>query len=299
MEKIIVLMSTFNGEKHLREQIDSILAQMDVNVELLVRDDGSSDRTTEILAEYQEAGKLRWYTGENLKPAYSFMDLIQRAGDAPYYALSDQDDYWLPEKLSRAVRMLREAEPSRPALYHSRTILADENLNPINDERKGNQITTVKQALIGSGATGCTMCFNRALLELLRKPHPDFKLMHDNWIYKVCMVTEGSILRGDKPYILYRQHGNNAIGGFSQKQHPFRRHLKSIRGEKCYRSEGIAALYEAYQDDMPEENRKTTELLAYYKKGLNRFRILADEGFETGNRRNDRLFKIAILFGLY
>ncbi len=299
MDKIIVLMATYNGEKYLQEQIDTILAQKDVDVELVVRDDGSTDRTKEILEENHRKGKLDWYTGENRGSAGSFMDLIGRAGDAPYYALSDQDDHWLPEKLSSAIRMLREAEPAKPALYHSGTILADENLKPISDERERNRITTVKQALIGSGATGCTMCFNRALLEMLRKPHPDFRLMHDNWIYKVCLITGGSILKGDKSYILYRQHGNNAIGGFAQKQHPFRRHLKSIRDEKRYRSEGIAALYEAYKDDMPEENRKTTEQLVHYRKGLNRFQILTDKGFETGNRRNDQLFKIAILFGLF
>jgi len=299
MDKIIVLMSTYNGERFLQEQIDSILAQKDVEVELLVRDDRSTDGTKEILEANQEAGKLKWYSGENLKSANSFMDLILKAGDTLYYALSDQDDYWKPEKLASAIRELKTAEPSRPALYCSGTILTDENLQPISDERKGNRITTVKQAMIGSGATGCTMCFNKPLLDLLRKPHPEHKLMHDNWIYKVCMAVGGSIFMDDHSYILYRQHGGNAIGGFSQKNHPMRRHLQSIREEKRYRSEGIAALYEAYKDDMPEENREITEQLANYRKGLKRFKILSDRGFSTDNRRNDTLFKIAILFGLF
>ena len=299
MEKIIVLLSSYNGEKYLREQIESILSQRDVEVELRVRDDGSTDSTRDILDEYREAGKLTWYTGPNLKPAGSFMDLIRTAGEAGWYALSDQDDRWLPEKLSRAVSALKQADPSKPALYCSGTILADADLNPIPDGRKGNRQFTLKQTLISSGATGCTMCFNRALLELLRRPCPEHKLMHDNWIYKVCRVTGGTIIKDDRSFILYRQHGGNAIGGFSQNNHPFRRHLESIRTEKRYRSEAVAALLEAYRDDMPEENRKTAEQLAHYRRGLRRWRILADRGYSTGNRRNDLLFRAAVALGLF
>ena len=299
MDRVIVLMSTYNGEKYLRTQIDSILAQENVIVELLVRDDGSSDQTQSILEEYRKHGNLKWYGGANLKPAGSFMDLIQKAGKAEYYALSDQDDYWLPGKLSRAVEQIKSIKEGQPVLYCSTTTLTDENLNVIDDKRSKNELFTVKQALIGSGAAGCTMCFNQELMELIRKPHPDSRLMHDNWIYKLCAVVDGTILKDSKSYIMYRQHGGNAIGGLAQNNHPYRRHFQSIKQEKRYRSEGIAALFEAYKDDMPNENQLITGQLAYYRKGFRRWKILFDKGYNTGNRRNDILFKVAIVFGLF
>ena len=86
MEKVVVLMSTYNGEKYLEEQIKSIINQKDVQVDLFVRDDGSNDTTLEILSKYEKKNILKLYTGQNLKSAYSFMDLIMNAPNSEYYA---------------------------------------------------------------------------------------------------------------------------------------------------------------------------------------------------------------------
>ena len=79
MKKVLVLLSTYNGEKYLKEQIDSVLAQKNTDVSILVRDDGSTDKTLEILEKYKKDGKLEWYTGKNLKPAKSFLNLVRCA----------------------------------------------------------------------------------------------------------------------------------------------------------------------------------------------------------------------------
>lgn len=111
---VSVLMSTYNGAKYIREQIDSILNQKDVNVELLIRDDGSSDNTAEICKEYQKKNtNIRFYQGENIGVGKSFMELLKKAPEADYYSFSDQDDVWLEDKLSRAVKMIKIAECSR------------------------------------------------------------------------------------------------------------------------------------------------------------------------------------------
>ncbi|MBQ4399872.1 MAG: glycosyltransferase, partial [Alphaproteobacteria bacterium] len=115
MDNVLVLMSTYNGEKYLKTQLDSILAQQGVNVQILVRDDGSSDGTLPILQAYAAQGKLTYYTGPNLKPAKSFMDLIYNAPQADFYAFADQDDYWLPEKLICAVNKLKHPAYSQHA----------------------------------------------------------------------------------------------------------------------------------------------------------------------------------------
>ena len=109
--KVTILMSTYNGEDFLEEQLQSLLSQQDVETHILVRDDGSTDRTRDILDHWQDAGKLTWYGGDNLGWAMSFMHLLIHAQpDADYYAFCDQDDIWLPDKLSRAVSMIEQQE---------------------------------------------------------------------------------------------------------------------------------------------------------------------------------------------
>lgn len=100
---VTVLMSTYDGENFLRDQIESILNQEDVYVHLIVRDDGSKDRTINILEEYQSRGKLEWYSGKNLGSARSFLNLVSKSPDNEYYAFSDQDDVWFSKKLKRAI----------------------------------------------------------------------------------------------------------------------------------------------------------------------------------------------------
>ena len=115
---IYILLSTYNGEHYLNEQIESLVRQVDVNYKILVRDDGSKDSTHVILNKWQQLGFLTWYRGENIGFAESFMDLVQKAPKADYYAFCDQDDIWLPNKLKAAVEKL-ELLKSGPQLYCS------------------------------------------------------------------------------------------------------------------------------------------------------------------------------------
>jgi rhamnosyltransferase len=127
-KKVCVLLSTYNGEAYLREQIDSILAQIDVSVELIIRDDGSKDSTVKIINEYknQYVNVLILDSYKNLGPANSFMELLYASGDADYYAFAEQDDIWLPEKLSKAIGIIEHKNidgSSSPVLYASNQIL--------------------------------------------------------------------------------------------------------------------------------------------------------------------------------
>ena len=127
MRNILVLMSTYNGEKYLKEQIDSILAQKNVEVTIRVRDDGSTDGTIRILEEYQKCGKLNWYSSTNMGPAKSFLDLVYNAPlKYDYYAFCDQDDYWKEDKLYKAIERLEHFD-DKPALYHCELEIVDEN----------------------------------------------------------------------------------------------------------------------------------------------------------------------------
>ena len=212
MEKVIVLMSTFNGEKYLVEQIDSLLHQRNVEVRLIVRDDGSTDETINILRSYEEKGLLSYYTGPNLRPAKSFMDLIMNSPEGQFYALCDQDDSWDLNKLQNAVKSIKKI--SGPVLYYCGMNLVDSNLQRIGYYFRDTRYSTsmVHSCLFGDEIAGCTMVFNRDLMEAIRQYIPKYITMHDGWIHRVCLCEHGTIIGDPNPYILYRQHGNNAVG---------------------------------------------------------------------------------------
>ena len=134
MKKVLVLMSTYNGQMYLKEQLVSIYAQKGVDCTLLVRDDGSSDCTKQILAEEEKNGNLRWYEGRNVGPARSFWDLLLNAPKCEWYAFSDQDDVWHEDKLKAALEQFGNCV-DRPALYFGQTQLVDENLCPMDSVR--------------------------------------------------------------------------------------------------------------------------------------------------------------------
>ena len=300
MIKVAVLLSAYNGERFIREQIDSILAQEGVQVELVVRDDGSTDGTHEILDEYRDRKQLTWYTGENLRAARSFMHLLQHAEtDAEYIALSDQDDVWLKDKLATAVRELQAMPSEKPAMYYGETKLVDKDLKDLPQSPATFVSRTMKQSVISSGCTGCTLCMNRKLFELLRLKPMGLTMIHDMWIHKLCVAAGGETRFDPEPHILYRQHGGNVIGGQSTLTGRIRRHFHTAFGNRCYRSRCCNALYEAYGEYMPEENKKICELVKNYHKGLNRFRIIFDRGYRLGDRRLDLIFVTAVLLGVF
>ena len=126
MEQVTVLMSTYNGKRFLKEQIESILNQSGVEVTLVIRDDGSSDGTKEILKEYGRLDNVKVLFGENEGPAMSFMSLVRGAEmETEYLAYADQDDIWLPEKLKEAVSAIGHRR-ERAVLYCSNQTVADE-----------------------------------------------------------------------------------------------------------------------------------------------------------------------------
>lgn len=216
MIRIAVLMSTYNGEKFLREQIDSILSQIgDFTVDILIRDDGSSDNTTKILNEYADRGLVKWYSGQNLGPAKSFIDLLYHVDAYDYYAFSDQDDVWQTDKLKCGVQMLEPIAQSIPALYCCNAAVVDVDLNVLKKRvREASPIIDVKSILTGSTFfMGCSMLFNDALASIVRHhATPKIISMHDTFILKTCVICGGKLIYDQRPHLLYRQHGRNVLG---------------------------------------------------------------------------------------
>lgn len=299
MDRVTVLLATYNGEKYLAEQIESVLRQKHVEVQLLVRDDGSKDRTEHILETYQKNGKLKWYRGVNLKPAGSFMNLVGRAGDSDFYAFCDQDDVWKEEKLERAVSKLKKM-PDGPKLYASNYQLTDKYLNPLPDNGH-RTTTTLNEALVCSCATGCTLVFNRELMRILQLHDPKQILMHDDWVHKVCLAVGGKVcFDGKYRSVYYRQHGENVDGGVRRISRRVSRIWFRIRTKECIRSRQWQEILTVYRDRIPEENQMKIRLVADYRKSIcSRVRILANTDIRTQNFSRNLGFWMAILFGYF
>lgn len=251
MKKVVVMMSTYNGEKYIKDQIESILNQKGVDIELVMRDDGSTDKTLDIINDYLSDSRCSLLKGHNIGAAMSFMELLFCAPKADFYSFSDQDDIWKTDKLLIATNKIGSYDC--PMLYHGLAGRVDENLNPlpnINYKPK-NEFS----AALLTSATGCTMVFNQQLMDLLRLYKPSYVSMHDAWVYRVCYALGGKVVYDNNSHILYRQHGNNVSGGNMN----FRKKIKKQFGDNaCLRLNTAKELYNGYNKLI---DRKNSEIL--------------------------------------
>lgn len=210
-KKVQILMSTYNGEEYIREQLDSVLAQSYPDVDILIRDDGSSDDTFVILKEYEERhSNIRAYQGENIGVNKSFFELLKNSDKkAEYIGFCDQDDYWLAEKIEKAVGQLKRFEG--PALYCGAKTLVDQNLEKLENQQNPNLTPGFGNAVIESICSGCTALMNRKLAEIIIARLPNDVVHHDWWCYMAAEYL-GSTYYDKNSYIYYRQHGGNEVG---------------------------------------------------------------------------------------
>ena len=228
---IEILMATYNGEKFLREQLDSLLEQTYRDFKILIRDDGSTDGTRDILSEYTICypEKIKIIHDENKGggAAKNFFHLINYA-TADYVMFCDQDDFWLPNKIEVTYKSMIALEKKhgkeKPALVFSSYIPVDTNLRKINLKEKNSQIGKYKldfnHLLVQNYVTGCLMMCNRALYSKCGK-FDDRILMHDWWLALLASST-GKIQHINDEVMLYRQHDNNQVGAVNVKSFNYR-----------------------------------------------------------------------------
>lgn len=297
MRKVNILLSTYNGEQFLEEQLQSLVRQQGVETDILVRDDGSTDGTRELLEQWQNKGLLTWYGGENLGWAMSFMHLLTHAHDADYYAFCDQDDIWLPDKLSRAVEMIERQAETR-VLYCS-------NMNYYRDGRDEGHVKPagmqfdIHTAMVKCLTVGCTMVLNKALAEAIRSHAPQRVFAHDFWVYQVASAI-GTVCYDAESHMLYRQHDHNQVGlkrTFSEVWH---RRLETLHTfwKDHSREEMARQLLNLHGDKMTGETRKAVALVAGYRRSLiARMRFFTDRRYTMGHLSNDIFLRMRILLG--
>lgn len=296
--RITVLMSTYNGDKYLTEQIESILNQKDVNVNIIVRDDGSKDNTLTILKQYQKKGALTFYTGENLGPQRSFLHLLQHAPLCDYYAFADQDDVWLNDKLSTGIEKLKTHE-DKAALYFSQTQLTDESLHPIPNVVI-NPYLTFGEMLIYKFIGGCTMIMNNALRNTIGNFIPDQMPMHDLWIYSIALAADAYIVFDPKPHILYRQHGSNTVGQGQGFVYEWTQRFKRFSTQNNERYTQAEELSKGYLSLMSPKNVAILRLFLEGKKSLwKRISIIRNHNLRCADRTTQWLFWLNVIFNKY
>lgn len=300
MKSIQVLLSTYNGARYLREQLDSLLSQENVDIKILVRDDGSTDDTIKILNEYQNRGLLAWYTGPNMRPAKSFLNLLIQSPESEVYAFCDQDDVWKPEKMYKAICQLKTVSTDIPALYFSEKIYVDSELNEMSRFVSDEYSFTFAESLIDCNCTGCTMAINNELRKLIITHIPDYIEMHDSWIYRVCLGCGGKIIHDDNAYILYRQHSNNVIGINNSKRVRFLRIFDMICGKKG--GERYKTCVELNKCHLPllKENAAIVNLIVNYRSSLlSKLKLIFGNHLKGKSLLSDIKLKINILLNKY
>lgn len=219
---IDILLATYNGQKYLSEQIDSILSQSNTDWTLIIRDDKSDDETVEIIKKYQEKylDKIKIIEDDagHLGVKLNFQRLLEHS-KAEYIMFCDQDDVWLPEKIEMTLNAMKKGEkdfPDKPLMIHSDLVVVDDGLKKIADSlweyqkvipEKNDDLNRI---ILQNVATGCTIMINKKAREV-SLPIPEDAVMHDWWI-AIKVAQYGKILYVPRQLTLYRQHSGNLVG---------------------------------------------------------------------------------------
>ena len=217
-KKIAILLSTYNGAKYLKQQVKSILQQSNQDWHLYIRDDGSSDTTAAIIRYLAKDSRITFFNEENIKnvgTVQSFMELFEKT-DADYYMFSDQDDYWLPNKIKDTLETMLSAEkefPGKPICVHTNLKVTDDNLKPYRLYNEMPSWDDFQRILFNNCSTGCTMMVNDNLKKMINFAQIDYHkvYMHDWWLTLIA-ASFGKVCYLEQPTILYRQHASNVLG---------------------------------------------------------------------------------------
>lgn len=299
---VTVLMSSYNGEEYIEQQIESIFSQKNVDVRLIVRDDGSSDKTVILLKKLSTKYPIEIIEGENYGYARSFMELIKysRKITYGYFAFSDQDDVWYDDKLSTAIGKLSQAK--KPSLYLSQAIIVDKELNPMNVGFH-KRIISLGSTLEHNYAIGCSMVFNLALRDKYDIPYEKMQLGmgHDSWCYLVALAISADVYFDKEGHFLYRQHGNNASGKITNIHKAIIAIKKILVKWKNERYKTGIKLLEIYKDDIVDnKNLDILENVARYKNSMpERIKLAFNKNMYSRYIVVDFLYIISVLFGAF
>lgn len=272
MKKVIVLMSTYNGEKYLANQLDSILQQSYDNLQIMIRDDGSSDDTVNILKQYEHDEKVTVFYGNNLGFVKSFFWLVDNCAEADYYSFSDQDDVWCNNKIELAVKHLDNYDIDSMNLYFSGYDFYDDNMNYIGKGLEYEYPFNPLNAMVnGETALGFTIVINRKLLNIAREKKPDLNVLygHDHWFYLIALLL-GNVCYNGEVTAKYRRHNNNvSTYGLGFIKHQLWRIKSFILNNNAQKiSKTLKEFKINYYNELSETDKKLVDIFCYQKYNM-------------------------------
>jgi glycosyltransferase involved in cell wall biosynthesis len=291
-----------------------VLTQDEVQIKILVRDDGSVDSTLDIIQRYQSKynGSISLYKGKNLGAKGSFFELIKYAFekeiDYDYFSFCDQDDVWKQNKLFQAVSLLKEVgydNKEEPLMYCSITQMVDKDLSPLATWPEApRKPLTMYNAMVENVAVGCTTVINRSTLLLIVNHLPlnqDHVIMHDWWIY-LCVSAFGRIIFDEKPNVLYRQHNSNLLGGETDSiiQKSGKRVSRYFQGENHYiRRYQAHEFLSCFYSVLGQEERQAVErfLNVLNRKWIHRAIYISGTPLFRQSKIDNLIFKLTYITG--
>ena len=269
-EQIDVLMATYNGEKYLKEQIESVLNQTYKNIRLVISDDCSKDGTINILKQYENDERIEVHYHEKNQGYIKNFEYLLKQVKNNIYMLSDQDDVWMPEKITKSYEKLIKNDAD---MVFADLEVVDENLKTIYpsfnkfmllDRKINKYINSYKLNYLYNCITGCTlMSKSKWIKDILPIPTDSKYLIHDHWI-GVIVSLNGKIVYMPEKYIKYRQHGNNQVGT-EKISHGFKK-LEQVRKLFINVKLGVFGTYVKHNEKFPSELQKLNrEALEYFK----------------------------------
>ena len=269
-EKVDILLATYNGEKYLKEQIESLLNQTYTNIQIIISDDCSTDGTRDILKSYENNEKIKVYYQENNLGYVKNFEFLLKKVESDLYMLCDQDDFWKKEKVEKTVDKLQKENLD---LVFGDLEVVDENLNLLYPSynkymhlahKIDKYHKDYKLQYLYNCMTGCTMMSKKKFLDkILPLPTNSKYMIHDYWIGLIVSLN-GKVGYLDKPYILYRQHGKNQVG--TKKASQTASQLDTVRNLSIDTRIGTFETYVQHEEIFTEKLRnQNKEALEYFK----------------------------------
>lgn len=295
MFKVNVLMSSYNCNEYIVEQIDSLLAQKDIDVHIVIRDDGSTNEISKkILCKYENNDKITIVRGENLGCGKSFWELVRITEIADFYAFCDQDDVWDDDKLISAIKILQKIPDNIPLLYCGNVRVVDKDLKIISDINKSEKNISFLYTLVKSVSPGCTFVFNNKARELFMN-YNGFVDIHD-WLACKIVSCFGKVIYDSNPHMSYRQHDNNVIGAEKRGVKAFVKKCKRFMYGKNtnIRSKIAQELKNVYFNEMSDDNKYYIDLLCAYKTDKTKKKQLKIEAKKIFDKKYSILFNYLV-----
>ena len=274
IDKVVVLMSTYNGQKYIEQQIESIEQQQDVYIDLVIRDDGSTDQTVAIINNLtKKYDNIILINGGNLGYVKSFSSLVRYAyeqyADDCMFAFVDQDDIWKEAKLKIACENIASCDQRKPLLFCSNSMLIDSYCKEVCEFRPYAPTFKKGTVLYYGTVQGCSMVFNRKAVELYNSC-PPVSCIHDRWMVLICTYL-GEVYYSNVPLFYYRVHGENAVGSSINRSlvHRLNGKLKRFRFNKTELTRiEVSEFLKAFNKSLNDYDKSIITTYLTYKTSL-------------------------------